>query len=291
MEEVQVYLHTLLSILIAVSVGFLVLRLYQDIFITTPKKRAVRTGLVIITIVVGIWAMHQLGRKSLQGYQEVNGGVILPLVIYALTIAIVMFLLTRLKLVLAEREQLKELAYKDALTGLLNKNGMDHFWDRCKSNEQLAVLFLDLNRFKSINDSLGHHVGDLLLQEVGGKLRQFSSKRERHIFRIGGDEFVIVAKGYNQKEAEKLAVRILEKTSQQYQLGEHNLFVSASVGISLSHGKVDHLRLLNEADTAMYTAKELGTGRYSVYKSDKRISEKERVDPWYEWSEALLERK
>lgn len=266
MEEVQIFLHTLLSILIASLVSYIVLRLYRNNANKTPKQTAVRTGLCIIIIIVGLWSMHQLGKKSLEGYLEVSGGVFLPVLIYALMIAILMFLLTRLDLVLVEREQLKELAYKDALTGLLNKNGMDHFWDRCKANEQLAVLFLDLNRFKSINDSLGHHVGDLLLQEVGGKLIQFSSKRKRHIFRIGGDEFVIVAKGCNQKEAEQLAVRILEKTTSHYQLGEHNLFVSMSIGISLSHGKVDHFRLLHEADTAMYNAKQLGTGRYSVYK-------------------------
>ncbi|WP_081390463.1 GGDEF domain-containing protein [Paenibacillus odorifer] len=265
--EVQIYLQTLMSIIIAGVVGYLVLRFYRDVASKEPKQRAVYTGLSIITIVVGLWAMHQLGKKSLEETVEVNGGIFTPLLIYALTIAVLMFLLTRLNLVLAEREQLKELAYKDGLTGLLNKNGMDHFWDRCKVNEQLAVLFMDLNRFKSINDSLGHHVGDLLLQEVGGRLSQFSSKRKRHIFRIGGDEFVIVAKGCNQKEAEQLAVQILEKTTRHYQLGEHNLFVSASIGISISHDKVDHFRLLHEADTAMYTAKQLGTGRYSVYKN------------------------
>ena len=267
MEEVQIYLQTLLSILIAGLVGYAVLRLYRDISTETPRRRAIRTGLSTIFIVVGIMAMHLLGRKSLQGYEEVKGGITFPLLVYGLTIAIFMFLFARLKLILAEVKHLKELAYKDALTGLLNKNGMDHFWDRCKVNEQLAVLFLDLNRFKSINDSLGHDVGDLLLQAVGGKLSQFASKRKRHIFRIGGDEFVIVAKGYSQKEAEQLAVRILEKTTRNYQLGDHNLFVSVSIGISMSHGKVEHSRLLKEADTAMYKAKQLGTGRYSVYKN------------------------
>jgi diguanylate cyclase (GGDEF)-like protein len=265
--EVQIYFQTLLSLLIAAAAGYLVLRLYRDISSKTPQKRAIHTGLSVIIIIVGLWSMHQLGVKTFLGNEVADDGIIIPLVVYSLTIALFMFLITRMNLVWAEREQLKELAYKDALTGLLNKNGMDHFWDRCKVNEQLAVLFLDLNRFKSINDSLGHHVGDLLLEEVGKQLIQFSSKRKRHIFRVGGDEFVIVAKGSNQKEAEQLAVRILEKTTKSYQLGEHNLFVSMSIGISISHGKVDHFRLLNEADTAMYAAKQLGTGRYSVYKN------------------------
>lgn len=210
--------------------------------------------------------MHLLGMLSLQGYGQAEGNPLFPLLVYGLTLVIVLFLFYRLRILQAERDQLKELAYKDALTGLLNKNGMDHFWDHCKENEQLAVLFLDLNRFKVINDSLGHHVGDLLLQAVGGKLSQFSSKGKRHIFRVGGDEFVIVAKHYSQKEAEQLALRILEKTTTQYQLEQHNLFVSASIGITMSHGKVERSRLLKEADTAMYSAKQLGTGRYTVYK-------------------------
>lgn len=265
-EEVQIFLQTLLSILIAAVVGYLVLMLYRDITSKSPRKRAIQTSLSTIVIVFGLYAMYYLGQHSIGESQELLENVFFPLFIYALTIAVIMFLLSRLNLVLSERDQLKELAYKDALTGLLNKNGMDHFWERCRVNEQVAVLFMDLNRFKAINDSLGHHVGDLLLQAVGGELNQFTSKRKRHIFRIGGDEFVIIAKGYNQKEAEQLAVKILEKTNKHYQLEEHNLFVSASIGISLSHGKVDHFRLLHEADTAMYNAKQLGTGRYSIYK-------------------------
>lgn len=265
-EEVQIYLLSSLSILIAALVAFIVLRLYRDILRLTSKQRAIRTGLCGSIIVVGLWGMHRLGRKTLEGHLMASGGVFLPVVIYSLTIAILMFLLTRLDLVLEERDQLKELAYKDALTGLLNKNGMNHFWDRCKINQQVAVLYMDLNRFKAINDSMGHQVGDLLLQEVGGKLSQFCSKRKRHIFRVGGDEFVIVAKGSSQKEVEQLAVRILEKTSGHYQLGENNVYISASIGISMSHGKVDAIKLLHEADTAMYNAKQLGTGRYSVYK-------------------------
>lgn len=81
----------------------------------------------MIIIVASLWVMHQLGVETLLGNEVDDDGVIIPLMVYSLTIALCMFLLTRMNLVLAEREQLKELAYKDALTGLLNKNGMDHF--------------------------------------------------------------------------------------------------------------------------------------------------------------------
>ncbi|MBT2291003.1 GGDEF domain-containing protein [Paenibacillus albidus] len=267
MEEVQNYLLAMSSILIA-GIAVYSVFLLLGIPSLTQRTKALRTGVAVIIIGVGLWAMHALGSLSLQGKPDFQEGVLFPYAVYGITIAVLLFLFSRLRLLLGERDQLKELAYKDALTGLLNKNGMDHFWDHCKENEQLAVLFLDLNRFKSINDTLGHHVGDLLLEAVGGKLSQFSSKGKRHIFRIGGDEFVIVAKRCSQKEAEQLAVKILETTTCKYKLEQHHLFVSASIGITLSYGKTERGRLLKEADTAMYNAKQLGTGRYSVYKPD-----------------------
>jgi diguanylate cyclase (GGDEF)-like protein len=266
MEEIRPYLLIVCSILIAVSAALSSLWLLKGFAGKSQRVRAIYTGIVIIINGCGIWGMHVLSGRLNPSESKGVTDLLIPLAGYALTVAVLMFLFSRLLLVLAERDQLKELAYKDALTGLLNKNGMDHFWDHCKENEQLAVLFLDLNRFKSINDKLGHHVGDLLLKAVGGKLSQFSIKGSRHIFRIGGDEFVIIAKRSSKKEAEQLAVSVLEKTAKHYKLEQHNLFVSASIGITMSHGKVDRHRLLKEADTAMYSAKQLGTGRYSVYK-------------------------
>ncbi|OBZ08998.1 hypothetical protein A8L34_22905 [Bacillus sp. FJAT-27264] len=266
MEETRVFILTVCSVLIAVSAAYASLRLLQGYAGKSQRVRAMYTGIVIIINGCGIWGMHILGRVRSPHTDETGQNLIISSAVYAITIAFLMFVCSRIMLIMAERDQLKELAYKDALTGLLNKNGMDHFWDHCKENEQIAVLFIDLNRFKSINDRLGHHVGDLLLEAVGGKLAQFSSKGRRHIYRIGGDEFVIIAKRYSQKEAEQLAVRILEKTAKKYSLEQHNLFVSASIGITMSHGKVDRYRLLKEADIAMYNAKQLGTGRYSVYK-------------------------
>jgi diguanylate cyclase (GGDEF)-like protein len=210
--------------------------------------------------------MHLFGRSTLSGLRQAEGSLFISLALYALTLLALLYLFTWGRQLLAEREQLKELAYRDSLTGLLNKNGMDHFWQHCKPNEQLAVLYLDLNRFKSINDNLGHHAGDMLLQAVGSRLRQFSSKGRRHIFRIGGDEFVIIAKRCSSKDAEKLALQILENTTRNYSLERHELFVSASIGITVSHGRLDPARLLKEADSAMYNAKQLGSGRYAVYK-------------------------
>jgi diguanylate cyclase (GGDEF)-like protein len=215
--------------------------------------------------------MHLLSKQALNGSKPAGGSLFICVALYTLTLTLLMLLFSRARQILAEREQLKELAYRDSLTGLFNKNGMNHFWEHCKPNEQLAVLYLDLNRFKSINDKLGHHVGDLLLQAVGGSLQQFSSKNKRHIFRIGGDEFVIIAKRCSRKNAEELALQILENTTRNYPLEQHELFVSASIGITMSQGRIDPVRLLKEADSAMYDAKQLGRGRYAVHKQGNVI--------------------
>lgn len=267
--EARNYMLAVFSVLTAALTVYSIFFLSRKFSSRTLQSRVVVTALRMLIAGVGLYTMHLLGLQSVPDFETDKGNASLALAIYALTLAGMMYLFFRLRQMLTEREQLKELAYRDTLTGLLNKNGMDHFWDHCKPNEQLAVLFLDLNRFKSINDTLGHHVGDLLLQAVGSSLQQFSSKGKRHIFRIGGDEFVIIAKRTSRKEAEQLALRILESTTRNYRLERHELFVSASIGITMSHGRIDRQRLLKEADSAMYNAKQLGQGRYSVHKQEQ----------------------
>ncbi|WP_025704082.1 GGDEF domain-containing protein [Paenibacillus graminis] len=267
--EARNYILALSSVLIAALTVYSIFYLSPKFGGKSQKARAIRAVFMILVAGAGMGVMHLLGMQTLSEYAPDNESLFLPLTLYILTLAGMLYLFSRLHQFLAEREQLKELAYRDSLTGLLNKNGMDHFWDHCKPNEQLAVLFLDLNRFKAINDTLGHHVGDLLLRAVGTTLSQFSSKGKRHIFRIGGDEFVIIAKRCSRKDAEQLALQILEKTTRNYKLEKHELFVSASIGITMSHGRIDRQKLLNEADSAMYNAKQLGSGRYSLHKQDQ----------------------
>lgn len=88
---------------------------------------------------------------------------------------------------------------------------------------------------------------------------------------MGGDEFVIIAKRCSRKESEQLALKVLERITRTYKLESHELFVSASVGVTISQGRIDPKQLLQEADSAMYSAKQLGSGRYAVYKQESRI--------------------
>lgn len=272
MEESRNYILAVCSLGVAALTVLGILRLIRHFAGKDQKARALCTSLSILIASGGVFGMHLFGKNALSGLRQEGGSTFISLVLYALTLLALLYLFTWGRQILNEREQLKELAYRDSLTGLLNKNGMDHFWQHCKPNEQLAVLYLDLNRFKSINDNLGHHAGDMLLQAVGGRLRQFSFKGKRHIFRIGGDEFVMIAKRCTSKEAEKLALQILESTNRNYSLDRHELFVSASIGITISQGKVDPSRLLKEADSAMYSAKQLGSGRYAVHKQGNAVN-------------------
>ncbi|WP_238652401.1 GGDEF domain-containing protein [Paenibacillus piscarius] len=270
MEEARNYILTILSLGIGFLTVYTMLRLTRSFSRQSPKNRAVRSSLVGLVVLSGLGGMHLLGSTSTlqSGFAHDRGSQLIPLALYMLTMAVILYLFLRVRLLLGEREQLKELAYRDTLTGLMNKNGMDHFWGHCKSSEPLAVFYLDLNRFKSINDTLGHHTGDLLLQAVGTCLQQFTRKGKRHIYRVGGDEFVIIAKRCSRKEAEQLALNMLERLNRNYRLESHDLFVSASIGVTISQGRIDPKRLIQEADSAMYTAKQLGSGRYAVYKEE-----------------------
>ena len=131
---------------------------------------------------------------------------------------------------------------------------------------QGAVLFVDLDHFKLINDSLGHRIGDLLLQAVAqrlaGHLREIDT-----VARVGGDEFVLVLPDMHEENAAtETAQRILESLAEPYPIESHTLHVTPSIGISLypKHGS-DVETLISRADSAMYHAKQMGRKNYQLY--------------------------
>ncbi|MEO3943902.1 GGDEF domain-containing protein [Gorillibacterium sp. CAU 1737] len=265
LNEVREFSFALLSIVIAILTAGILLALR-----TSRKAKAFPLPLRILSAFLiglsGLMLMHVLNKP--EGIPLFRLSEWLPAFL-AYCLVIFLFLLAgfRLNDYREERKSLRQLAYVDNITGLYNKNGLDDLRNKLKGRERIAVLFLDLNRFKSVNDTLGHHIGDLLLQAIGIRLGEFAGRR-RMIYRIGGDEFVMVARGYTQRETEELAVRILERITDAYVLDKHTLSISGSIGISInrSHEKVEWDRLLKEADSAMYTAKQLGSGRYSVFR-------------------------
>lgn len=164
-----------------------------------------------------------------------------------------------------------QLAHYDLLTGLPNRvlfsERCKHAIERAKRNQQKTVLlYLDLDRFKQINDSLGHPVGDELLEKVAERLKS-QLREEDTVARLGGDEFVIVVEQVtDDRDAERIASKILEALRMPFQLKQHELVISASVGISLSpmDGN-DVATLIKHADLAMYRAKEKGRDNYQFF--------------------------
>lgn len=172
----------------------------------------------------------------------------------------------------AAEEQLLHEAYHDALTGLPNRT---LFTDRLKQalarskrceSSLFAVLFLDLDGFKIINDSLGHMVGDQLLMTIGRRLSAGLRDGDT-IARFGGDEFAVLVNDIKDNtDALRLADRIQKDLAIPFHLGGHEVFTSASIGIALSASGYDQpIELLRDADTAMYRAKTLGKAHHVVF--------------------------
>ncbi|SDX82982.1 diguanylate cyclase (GGDEF) domain-containing protein [Paenibacillus sp. CF384] len=168
-----------------------------------------------------------------------------------------------------DRHVLEKMAYYDQLTNLPNRHDLQRFFNEKNDRlEQGAFLFIDLDRFKMINDTLGHDVGDLLLQQVADRLRLCAVDGEL-IFRLGGDEFLIVARTSDIGALEQLANNLLNQIKQAYFVEAHELYVTCSIGISHApvHG-VDRSSLLKAADTAMYAAKFDGKNRFRIFDED-----------------------
>ncbi|WP_052055502.1 EAL domain-containing protein [Myxosarcina sp. GI1] len=169
-------------------------------------------------------------------------------------------------------EQLIHDALHDSLTGLPNRSLFsDHLTHALKkyrrnSNDKFAVLFLDLDRFKVINDSLGHTFGDLLLVTISQRIQAYL--RESDILaRLGGDEFAILIDDIECiSNATRLAERIQASLKLPFCLGTHEVFTSVSIGIAISDSSSDSAeKLLRNADIAMYKAKALGKTRYELF--------------------------
>lgn len=172
------------------------------------------------------------------------------------------------------RKRLHDLAYNDALTGLPNR---ELFNDRLnnsliqaqRSGKSMALLFLDLDRFKMINDTLGHSTGDELLIGVAKQLATCVRKSDT-VARLGGDEFTLILNETNQPaDAAQVAEKIIALFSQPIRLADKELFITASIGIS--HYPLDGNNsetLIKNADTAMYCAKEAGRNNYRFYKAE-----------------------
>jgi diguanylate cyclase (GGDEF)-like protein/PAS domain S-box-containing protein len=174
----------------------------------------------------------------------------------------------------AFEEQLQHQAFHDAVTGLANralfKDRVEHMIERqARDNLPVSILFMDLDDFKTINDSLGHAAGDRMLAEVGERLKT-SLRQADTAARLGGDEFaVLLEDGGDGVDAAEVAARILASLEGPFHLEGKEVFARASIGIATADaqtgGPEGAEELLRNADVAMYMAKEAGKGRYQVF--------------------------
>ena len=192
----------------------------------------------------------------------------------------------------AAEEQLRHNALHDPLTGLPNRS---HLLDRlrqCIERKQrspdfnYAVLFLDLDNFKIVNDSMGHEVGDQLLNQTAMRMRSclraldtIARVENDTAARIGGDEFVILLEGMGDSaNSARVAERILERIAEPYMIANQQLTVHASIGITV--GNISYERdvdILRDADTAMYRAKSAGKARYALFNQEMHHAARKRL--------------
>lgn len=169
--------------------------------------------------------------------------------------------------------KINQMVYLDPLTGLpnrhlLNERLKESLDQADESGLMIGIMFLDLDRFKYINDTLGHTMGDLLLVEVSIKLRECVDKQDT-VSRQGGDEFIVLLPGTSAEEMTVKAGRILQTFNQSLLVGGQEMFVTPSIGMSLypADGKTRDA-LIKNADTAMYRVKEQGKNNYQFYTAE-----------------------
>jgi diguanylate cyclase (GGDEF)-like protein/PAS domain S-box-containing protein len=190
--------------------------------------------------------------------------------------------------------QLTHQAFHDALTGLPNRLLFDdrvgHALERSKRTlSTTAVCFIDLDNFKIINDSLGHKFGDLLVVEVGQRLRECLRQGDT-VARLGGDEFALLLEEQtSQEETIQVVERILDKLAKPFDIDGHPVYSGASIGIAYANERdISGAELIRHADVAMYEAKRRGKSRYEVFESFMETYALERMGLEVELRDALV---
>ena len=281
----------LASLLIAVGASAAALWIAFRLRRQTPYVRQIR-GLAAVLMGIAIVGMHYTGMAA-AGFPQgsfcgalpggLEGDGLVSLVLITTFAVLLVALLTSVldarleartaalarSLTLANQE-LTQLALHDTLTGLPNRSLLA---DRielaiAKVAEQggcFALMFIDLDGFKPVNDAFGHHVGDLLLKAVATRLRGHLHSQDT-LARIGGDEFVLLVELQDPSDAMNVAIKQVNLVSRPFKVAEHELQLSASLGIVLYPGNgQDQHELLRNADAAMYHAKRVGKNGYSFF--------------------------
>jgi diguanylate cyclase (GGDEF)-like protein/PAS domain S-box-containing protein len=193
----------------------------------------------------------------------------------------------------ALEDQLRQLAFHDPLTLLANRslfrNRVEHAIALSRrTHDRLAVLMIDLDNFKNVNDSLGHDVGDRLLQTAAQRLVKCTRAADT-VARLGGDEFAVLLEGVSTGEqAEQIAASVTEAFRLPLTIDDNELLVTTSVGVALSEPGSDTEQVLRNADIAMYKAKTAGKGRHVVFHAEMQEQLRERIRLEDDLTQALV---
>jgi diguanylate cyclase (GGDEF)-like protein len=192
----------------------------------------------------------------------------------------------------AANQELKYLALHDSLTDLPNRVLLEDRLEQAiegskRLNRPFAVMFMDLDGFKTINDAYGHHAGDRLLTEIGQRIKA-GVRAQDTVARLGGDEFVLIANVGEPEDAATLAEHILSVIREPFMLSGHEMRVSSSVGIAMypDNGRDKH-ELLTNADAAMYHAKSLGSSTYCFFEASMNANVHKHLQLLHELRHAL----
>ena len=279
------------SLLIAVVASGAALWIAFNLRRNTPYVRLMRGGAAVV-MGLAIVGMHYTGMAAAQFADESYCGAALSglsgkgldnlVVVTSLAVLVIALLTSVLDARLEARtsvladslslanQELTHLALHDTLTGLPNRTLLaDRIQQAMQAvNEKggcFALMFIDLDGFKPVNDAFGHHMGDQLLREVGLRLRE-DLRSQDTLARIGGDEFVLLVRLSQPDDALRLAERQVGLVNRAFKVAEHELKISASVGIAIYPGNGGNPQeLLMNADAAMYHAKGMGKNGYSFF--------------------------
>ncbi|MEE9424156.1 MAG: EAL domain-containing protein [Methylococcales bacterium] len=187
---------------------------------------------------------------------------------------------------------LRKIAYQDSITGLMNRAAFDeasarYLEDFHSKHQKFALLYVDIDGLKFVNDSYGHPVGDKLIQETGNRISSVLTQNGE-VARIGGDEFVLLIPYHERQELIHIADKILATLKQPIELAKRKLTLSASIGIACCpEDGYDMVSLVQHADTSMYVAKRKCKGSYAFYKKEYTLYTKRKLELEIELRDAL----
>ncbi|WP_226037968.1 sensor domain-containing diguanylate cyclase [Aquibacillus saliphilus] len=275
------YILVMFSILIALIASFVLLVV---IFKVRTQFLYIYHFPVSVLMGVSISCMHYVGMESMTLFENEESGfhghssiweihvnsdfMLISSVIVTITMIVIMYTISiRNKSI---QSKIHHMAYHDPLTGLPNRYMLNEYFHKAlarynRNNKEFAVIFLDLDNFKFINDTMGHDVGDYVLKQVA--VRLLKSVRDGDVVtRRGGDEFLILLDGIDESQVKEVAERILSSFTVPFILGEKECFTSSSIGISIAPIDGQDLETLTKcADKAMYLAKKQGKNNYQFH--------------------------